>query len=212
VAGERRYRAAVLAGLSEIPVIVRSFSEEKRLEIAIIENVQREDLNPVEEAMGYRALMDLTGVTQEDVASRVGKNRSTVANALRVLKLPEDILDSVKSGQISPGHARALLSAVNPADMRVLFSRIIGDGLSVRETERTVQEFNRGMRSRPAGKPQAKPQAKIPEVEAVERRLIDALGTKVSVSGGGKKGTVVIEYYSGDDLDRICGIISGNGA
>jgi len=123
VAGERRYRAARLAGLREIPAILRNYSDERRLEVALIENVQRSDLNPLEEALAYRNLMDLTGLSQEEVASRVGKNRTTVANALRLLKLPEDMQNALASGQLTSGHARAILSVLNPADQRLLFGK-----------------------------------------------------------------------------------------
>ena len=147
IAGERRTRAARLAGLLTVPVILKKFSEERKLEVALIENIQRENLNPIEEAEAYHQLMTMGNLSQEETAARVGKNRSTVANALRLLKLPEDIRSSLSTGQISPGHARAILSIMNPADQRILFGRIVGNGLSVREAERMAAELNGGSRA-----------------------------------------------------------------
>jgi ParB family transcriptional regulator, chromosome partitioning protein len=207
VAGERRYRAAKLAGLAEAPVIVRSFSPEKRLEIALIENVQREDLNPVEEAEAYRALMAMGGRSQEEVADVVGKSRSAVANCIRLLKLPESILASLRSGDLSAGHAKALLSVVDPARRDALFARIIADGISVRETEAGAQQLNSPKLGGHKGAGHAD-KAKEPEILEVEERLIEALGTKVSIRGDGKKGTIAIEYYSLEDLERILDVLS----
>ncbi|MDR1748613.1 MAG: ParB/RepB/Spo0J family partition protein, partial [Spirochaetaceae bacterium] len=155
IAGERRTRAARLAGLTRIPVLLKKYSDERKLEIALIENIQREDLNPAEEARAYKKLMEMGNLTQEEAAARVGKNRSTVANALRLLKLPEDMLNAVTSGQITAGHARALLSVENSADQRVLFGRIVGSGMSVREAERNAAELNNGSRAAAATKKSA---------------------------------------------------------
>lgn len=209
VAGERRWRAAQIAGLREIPVLIKSFTDQQRLEISLIENIQREDLNPVEEAHAYRNLMEITGLAQEEVARRVGKNRSTVANALRLLKLPEDMLAGLRDGSLTAGHARAVLAVVNPADQEVLFRRILADGLSVRQAEEMSKQLNSGQRGKAsAEKPAANAPQLPPEIRAVQQKLIDALGTKVVVGGNGKKGKIVIEYYSPDDLDRILGIVS----
>jgi ParB family transcriptional regulator, chromosome partitioning protein len=202
IAGERRYRASQLAGLSTIPVIVRTLSEEEKLEVALIENVQREDLNPIEEATAYRTLIDRTSLSQEDVASRVGKNRSTVANSLRLLKLPQDMQSAIAGGEMGAGHARAILSVVNPADQRILFNRIRQDGLSVRQAEEQAYELNRGIRGS-ADKPEPRPKPRNPEVTQIEQRLIEALGTKVSVRGTPRKGRIEISYFSMDDLERI---------
>jgi ParB family chromosome partitioning protein len=149
IAGERRLRAARMAGLKEVPVLVRRFSMVEKVEIALIENIQRENLTPVEEAHGYRKLMELVELSQEEVARRVGKDRSTVANSLRLLKLPEPMLQALDRGDITPGHARAILALVNPADQQVLFDRVVGRGLSVREAEMQVQELKAGRRSHP---------------------------------------------------------------
>ena len=209
VAGERRWRAAQIAGLRDVPVLVKAFTDQQRLEISLIENIQREDLNPVEEAHAYRNLMEITGLAQEEVARRVGKNRSTVANALRLLKLPDDMLVALRDGSLTAGHARAVLAVVNPADQEVLFNRVRADGLSVRQAEEMSKQLNGGMRAKAASTaPEASAPALRPEVREIQQRLIDALGTKVSVSGDGTKGKVVIDYYSPDDLERILEIVA----
>jgi len=214
IAGERRTRAARLAGLARVPVVVKKFSEERKLEVALIENIQRENLNPVEEAQAYHKLMTLGNLSQEEAAARVGKNRSTVANSLRLLKLPEDMTSSLASGQITPGHARAILSVLNPSDQRILFGRILGNGLSVRETERMAAELNGGSRANAASpkkdakaRGQADDPAKNIEVRSLEQKFIDILGTKVLLKGNLDRGTIEISYYSRDDLDRIYEIL-----
>jgi ParB family transcriptional regulator, chromosome partitioning protein len=207
VAGERRYRAAGMAGLVEVPVIVRAFTPEKRLEIALIENVQREDLNPVEEAEAYRALMSMGGRSQEEVADIVGKSRSAVANSIRILRLPESVLGALREGELSAGHAKALLSVVDPGRRDILFARIVAEGISVREAETAANELNspRIAAAKGASKPN---KLKEPEIRQVEERLIEALGTKVSVKGDAKKGTIAIEYYSLEDLERILDVLA----
>ena len=207
VAGERRFRAATMAGLSEVPVIVRSYTSEKRLEISLIENIQREDLNPVDEAEAYRSLMAMGGRSQEEVADVVGKSRSAVANSIRLLRLPESVLSTLREGSLSAGHAKALLSVIDPARRDILFARIIAEGISVREAEAAAQALNSPRISTPksVGRPE-KP--KEPEIRQVEERLIEALGTKVSVKGDGKKGTIAIEYYSLADLERILDVLA----
>lgn len=215
IAGERRTRAARIAGLTRVPVIIKKFSEERKLEVALIENIQRENLNPVEEAQAYHKLMTLGNLNQEEAAARVGKNRSTVANALRLLKLPEDMTSSLASGQITPGHARAILSVLNPSDQRILFGRIVGNGLSVRDSERIAAELNGGSR---ASSDSAKKDSKSKksqsdqgidiETRSIEQKFIDILGTKVSVKGSLERGSIEISYFSRDDLDRIFEIIT----
>jgi len=217
IAGERRTRAARLAGLAKVPVIVKKFSDERKLEIALIENIQRENLNPVEEARAYHNLMTLGNLSQEEAAARVGKNRSTVANALRLLKLPEDMTSSLSAGQITPGHARAILSVLNPADQRILFGRILGNGLSVRETERMAAELNGGSRATSpsaagkAKKADAQDTAKDIEVRGIEQKFIDVLGTKVAVKGNLDKGTIEISYFSRADLERLYELLGSAG-
>jgi ParB family chromosome partitioning protein len=206
VAGERRYRAATMAGLAEVPVIVRAFTPEKRLEIALIENVQREDLNPVEEAEAYRSLMLMGPRSQEEVADIVGKSRSAVANSVRLLKLSEPVLAALRDGSLSAGHAKALLSVVDPARRDILFARVISEGISVREAETAANELNAPRQTAAKGAPKAE-RPNEPEIRQVEERLIEVLGTKVSIKGDGRKGTIAIEYYSLDDLERILDVI-----
>jgi ParB family chromosome partitioning protein len=205
IAGERRFRAAKLAGLDRIPVIVGRFAAAEKLEIALIENVQREDLTPIEEAQAYRQLMDMASLNQEQVAAKVGKDRSTVANSLRLLKLPEDMQQAIGRGDMSPGHARAILTVVNPADQAVLFRRIVDRGISVREAEEAATAMNRGKKSSRTGGAGEKPSLarKEPEIRELEQKLIEKLGTKVEIRGTARKGRVEIAYYSADDLDRL---------
>ena len=203
IAGERRTRAAKLAGLKKVPARIQKFSEEKKLEVALIENIQREDLNALEEALAYRKLMDMCGITQDEVARRVGKNRTTVTNALRLLKLPEDMQTSLANDEITAGHARALLSVTNVSDQRILFARILGQDLSVRETERQAAELNGGGKAAVKTKPKKATEKKDPDIASIEERFIEALGTKVQLKGSLDKGSVQIDYFSRDDLDRI---------
>ncbi len=204
VAGERRLRAAKKAGLKEIPVLVRNFNQHEKLEVALIENIQREDLTPVEEAKAYEQLIELSGFSQEEVARRVGKKRSTIANSLRLLKLPKDMLKSLNSGEISAGHARAFLSVVNPSNRIILYKRVKEKDLSVRQTESAASRLNEGIKA-PSGKTlSGKPDA---ELEQFEERLIDLLGTKVKIRGNLEKGQIQVSYFSGDDLERIIGIL-----
>lgn len=206
IAGERRTRAARLAGLSKVPVIIKKYSDTRKLEIALIENIQRENLNPVEEAQAYHKLMTLGNLSQEEAAVRVGKNRSTVANSLRLLKLPEDMISSLATGQITPGHARAILSVLNPSDQRILFGRIVGNGLSVRDAERMSNELNSGSRAgyeKKEIKKTSKDVMKSFEIQNIEQKFIDVMGTKVVVKGSLDHGTIEISYFSRDDLDRL---------
>jgi len=206
IAGERRYRAARRAGLAEVPVIVRSFTEEEKLEIALIENIQREDLNPIEEAQAYRTLMDRTGVSQDEMSSRLGKNRSTVANSLRLLKLPEEVQHALARGELTAGHARALLALPSANDLLSLFHRIIREGLSVREAE-TEARAKSGARQPERAKAAATQPRKSVELRELEERLINALGTKVIVSGSHEKGRIEISYFSLEDLERLTDLL-----
>ena len=207
VAGERRFRAATKAGLSEVPVIVRSFTPERRLEIALIENVQREDLNPIEEAEAYRSLMLMGPRSQEEVADIVGKSRSAVANSLRLLRLPEPAIAALKDGSLTAGHAKALLSVVDSAKRDILFARVISEGISVREAEAAANDLN-SPRLPVAKGPAKAERPKEPEIHQVEERLIEALGTKVEIKGDARKGTIAIEYYSLEDLERILDVLA----
>ncbi len=202
IAGERRFRASRLAGMDVIPALIREYTREQKLEIALIENIQREDLNSIEEAKAYLSLINTLDISQEAVAQKVGKKRSTIANSLRLLKLPEDMQESLKMGAISAGHARAILSVLNPSDMRILFSRITSNGLSVRESEQQAMGLNNGVRkaTSPPVKQVSNPD---PEIRRIEQKFLDVLGTKVTVKGGLRKGRIEIDYYSLDDLERI---------
>lgn len=206
IAGERRTRAAKAAGLKKIPVQLRKYSEQRKLEVALIENIQRTDLNALEEAQAYYDLMELGNLTQDQVAERIGKNRSTVANCLRLLKLPEDIQKALVTDSISSGHARAILSLENDSDKRILFGKIIGQGLSVRQSENIAKEMKSGISS--VAKTDLKPEPKKdPNLAALEQKLIERLGTKVQLKGGFSKGTISINYFSSEDLDRIFNLI-----
>jgi ParB family chromosome partitioning protein len=219
IAGERRFRAAQRAGLSSVPVLPRRFSHEEKLEIALIENLQREDLNPIDEAQAYRSLMEGASLTQDELARRLGLNRSTVANALRLLRLPEDLKTEIAEGRLSAGHARAILAVDNEEGRARLTQRIRSEALSVRQAEELA-----GRLSSAAGKPRAAGKAsgsgaggrgqeasqrKSPELRELEEKLLNTLGTKVIVKGTHSKGRIEIEYYSLDDLERIADIISG---
>jgi len=213
IAGERRWRAAAVAGLSEVPAILKGYGREERMEIALVENVQREDLNPIDEAEAYRQLMEATGLTQDQVAERVGKSRPAVANALRLLGLPNDAMEALRSGAISAGHARAILSAVNPADRHILLARAVDDGISVREAEALAASFNKGGRGAiPKPAKRDEPRRIDPDLAVIEQGLIGRLGTKVAIKGDSSRGAITIEYFSMDDLDRVYGIIAGSGS
>jgi ParB family chromosome partitioning protein len=207
IAGERRYRAAKMAGLRSIPVIVKTLSPQEKVEIALIENIQREDLTPVEEALSYKRLADMGDLSQEEIAQKVGKSRSAVANSLRLLKLPEDMLESLDRGGITAGHARAILSVLNPSDQRVFFRRIVEKGLSVRQAEQLASSLNHGSRAGQTQPTATAERRKDPHLQEVEQRLVEALGTKVKIVGTAAKGKVELFYFSQDDLDRLIEII-----
>jgi ParB family chromosome partitioning protein len=201
VAGERRWRAAQQAKLHEVPVIIREYTDDEAMEIAIIENIQRDDLNPVEEAQGYRRLMDAHSRTQEEMAQALGKSRSHIANMLRLLQLPEGILLHLRLGRLSMGHARALITAKDPG---TLATEVISRGLSVRETERLAKKRYPERPRRPSGR------NKDSDTLALEGELSAGMGLKVLVDhdGTGQTGKVTIRYKSFDDLDDICRLLS----
>jgi len=208
VAGERRYRAAKLAGLERVPAVVKDFTELERVEIALIENLQREDLTPLEEASAFLKLMQLASLSQEEIARRVGKKRSTVANSLRLLKLPQKMLEALNQRQITAGHARAILSMVNPADQELLFKRILEQDLSVRQAERFASRLSQGLRGSSKKKPTRGAAGRSAELQALEQKCIEALGTKVAIRGSEKKGRIEINYFSAADLDRIFSLLT----
>lgn len=198
VCGERRLKAALLAGLEKVPVVVRELAESDLLEWALIENIQREDLNPLEEARAYERLCNERGLSQEEVAKKIGKNRTTVTNTLRLLRLPEEILGHIREGRISEGHARSLLGLFTAEQQLHLARRIIKENLSVRQTEEIVARSGRKRRAKAA-------RLLTPEVADLENRLAHLLGTQVKIltSRRSSQGRIVIHYYSLDDLDRI---------
>ena len=202
IAGERRWRAARLAGLKEIPAMVLEAKESEVMELALIENLQRQDLNPIEEAEGYDLLMRQFGLTQEDVAHRVVKSRSAVANALRLLGLPEEVRSMVANGKLSGGHARAVL-AVADEDKRVEAAKQMV-GMSVRQAESLAKRLNK----KPAQKPQTEGFS-VDYVAAVEKELESVLGRKISIQQGKNSGQLTLEYYGADDLERLIEALRG---
>ena len=208
IAGERRYRAAVQAGIEKVPVQIRKYDEVKKLEVMLIENIQRADLNPIDEAQAYANLMNLGDLSQEEVAKRVGKGRPTIANAIRLLKLPSDMQKSLIDGQITAGHARALLSVKNDADMRVLFGKIVGSGMSVRDAEEAASLFNNGGRAATKKDDKKKNVKRDPDIVSIEQKFIEIFGTKVTLKGSIDKGSIEIDYFSKQDLDRLYNVIA----
>ncbi|MFN4154299.1 MAG: ParB/RepB/Spo0J family partition protein [Paracoccaceae bacterium] len=204
VAGERRWRAAQMARLHSVPVVVREFSDDEVLEIAIIENIQRADLNAVEEALGFRQLMDSFGHTQEKLAEALSKSRSHVANTMRLLSLPEDVLTMIRAGKLTAGHARALIGAPDPTALAL---KVVGAGLSVRETEKLA----RSVSSAATGRSQkSAPQEKDADTRAIEADLGANLGMMISIDhdASGEGGVLRIRYRSLDQLDMLCQVLS----
>lgn len=202
IAGERRFRAARLAGLSRVPAVIRSTVGVQHLELALIENLQRSDLNPIEEARGYRRLMELDNQTQDQVAQRVGKSRVSVTNALRLLNLPEIMIASLEQGDITAGHGRALLALSDLTSQKRLFERIVTEKLSVRAAEAAVHDDTR-VSGKTSSLTPSNPTID-PDLIAIEQQLMEALGTKVNVRGNIRRGRIAVDYYSPDDLERIC--------
>ena len=206
VAGERRFRAALMAGLERIPVLVKSFSEQEKLEIALIENIQREDLTPIEEAAAFEELMNTAGLSQQELAQHIGKQRSTIANSLRLLKLPKHMQEAIESRDITPGHARAILSLINNTNQETLYKGIVKKGLSVRAAEALADKFNRGIRkgeNSTKGKQPLSEKRKSVELLNMEQKFIECLGTRVAIKGSDRRGKIEIDYFSLDDLERI---------
>jgi ParB family chromosome partitioning protein len=203
VSGERRVRASVLAEINEVPAVVREVSDEDMLKLGIIENIQREELNPIELAQAYQSLTEVYGWSQEQVAQKVGKKRATVTNALRLLNLPDDIQKHVVDGNISMGHARALLSVPDPLKQRKLCSKIVKDGLSVREVETAAQRSNPKSSGATAQSP-----AKDPHLSSLEDKLRVRYGTKVTIKSDKKyKGKIELDFYSLSDLERLLDLL-----
>ncbi len=199
IAGERRWRAAQKAGMKEVPILIKDVTDSEMLEISLIENIQREDLNPIEEAEAYKRLMEQFQLTQEEISKKVGKDRTTITNTVRLLKLPPEIKQSLAEGKISMGHARAFLSLEGIDKQRLLLKRLLAGGLSVRQTESLVKRF----RTRPF--PVSR--KANPEWSGLVEELQRILGTKVRIVGKRKRGKVEIEFYSPEELDRILDIL-----
>jgi ParB family chromosome partitioning protein len=202
IAGERRLKAARALNLETIPAIIRVATDREALVLALVENIQREELNAIEEAQSFRKLIDEFNFTQEDVAKSVGKDRSTINNLLRLLRLPEEIQKEVFSGKLTPGHARALLSVEDKKLQHQIFNDVMAQGLSVRETEKLAKQI-----PPTTSISDKKPELKNPDISVLEEELQRLLGTKIKISGSNKRGKIIVEYYSFNDLERIIGIL-----
>ena len=209
IAGERRWRAAKLAGLHEVPAVIIEADDRTVMELGLIENLQREDLNPIEEAGGYQTLMQEYGLTQEEVSQRVGKSRSAVANALHLLALPDAVHLLLEEGKLSAGHARAILAAPTKELQKKLAQKVVADGLSVRQTEAMAKRLAQAQEELQEEPPQtAAPDFSI-YLRAAEKDLSDRFGRKVSIINGKKKGKIELEYYNTDDLNRLLEVLEG---
>ena len=197
IAGERRWRAARMAGLSEIPAVIIEADDKKAMELALIENLQRQDLNPVEEALGYQTLMNDSGMTQDETAQRVGKSRPAVANALRLLNLPEALLEKVREGQLSPGHARAVLTVKDPKKQLEAAQKIIALGLSVRQAELLCKNLDAAPKKEP------KITLAVDYIGECEKSLSKPLGRGVKIVNGKRKGRFELEFYGAEDLQNL---------
>lgn len=204
VAGERRFRAARLAGLDQVPAIVKDLDEAQVMEVALIENLQREDLNPIEEAAAIRFLMQQHDLTQEEVSRRLSKSRPAIANSLRLLSLPEPVQEHLRRGELQAGHARALAGLQDPEAQAMLADKIVGEGLSVRAAEALV----RAQGQKPPRQKKTPP-ATDPDLAAAEASLREWLGTKVSIQGSSQRGRIVIEYYNAELLQGIYDLLRG---
>lgn len=204
IAGERRLSAAKLAGLERVPVIIRGATPLEMLEIALVENIQRADLNALEEASAYRQLMEDFHLTQEEVAVKVGKNRTTIANAVRLLKLPDDIRAALADCLITEGHARAILTVEDPVNQKALLGVVVEKGYSVRQTEEAARRLNAKAKRLAAAHEDSSPEREMPpETRALEEKLRQALGTKVQVFRSSKGGKIVIHFYSEEELESV---------
>lgn len=211
IAGERRWRAAQLSGLTVVPVVVKEATSGEQLQLALVENLQRADLNPLEAASAYRSLIDDFGLTQEEVADRVGKSRTSVTNSLRLLRLPPQVLESLSLGMIEEGHARALLQVPDESRMLRLLEHTVAEALNVRQVEALARRLAEASPEEATEKPPSKPQDGLySEVKVLEDRFRDALGTKVQLSKSSRGGKLVIYFYSDEELDRIYGTIVGD--
>ena len=208
IAGERRWRAAKIAGLKEVPVIIKNYTEQEIVEISLIENIQRANLNPIEEAMAYKRLLNEFNLKQDEVAERVSKSRTAVTNSMRLLKLCDEVQQMIIDEMITTGHARALISVEDPEQQYILAQKIFDEKLSVRDVEKLVKDFGKTKKEK-----KAKEKDKALEViyQEIEQKLKDKVGTKVSItSKGDGAGKLEIEFYNHDDLERIIALLSSN--
>ena len=205
IAGERRWRAAKSAGLSEIPAVIIEADDRKVMELGLIENLQREDLNPAEEARGYRTLMEEYGLTQDQVARQMGKSRPAVANTLRLLALPDELMELLEDGSLSAGHARAILALPSPALQREAAKKVIKDQLSVRQTEALVKVMQKGK----PDKPKPAEESLSLYLGELEKDLSGRLGRKVKIAHRGKKGRIELEYYDSQDFEGLLALLQG---
>lgn len=213
IAGERRFRAATRAGLQEVPVLIREISEQEAFEIAMVENIQRQQLNPIEEAKGYQRLVDEFSLTIQEVAERVGKDRATISNFMRLLRLPDEVQDLVRSGKISMGHAKAILTVKEPSAQIGLANKIISEHLSVRAIEAIVARevvLDTRTKNTTSESPKTKGSGPIPAYPELEERLRNTLGTKVTVQKKRKGGQVELHFFSDEELDRLVQILLTN--
>ncbi len=199
IAGERRWRAAKMAGLTEVPVIIRDCTEAERLEIALIENIQRENLNSIEEALAYKEIIERLSITQDELAQKIGKNRATITNTLRLLKLPEYVREKIIKGEISEGHARVILSLEDIDKMIAFTDYIVENSLSVRDTEKAVKDFT--IKKADVSRETSNSTNYI--FKSFEEELIRAVGTKVEIKGNNKKGKIEIHYFSTEEFEKI---------
>jgi len=202
IAGERRFQAAKMAGLEKVPIVVREAGEKEKLELAIVENIQRHDLNPVEEAKAYKKLHDGFQMSQEEISLKVGKSRSAVANKMRLLNLPVEILRALTEGRITEGHAKAILSIENSEKQRALFDLIIKNNLTVRQVEDKSKEISVKTHKRIVNAD--------PALKEIENKLIGVFGTKVKITKSGGGGKIIVDYYSDEELNEILGKISSS--
>lgn len=203
VAGERRWRASKIAGLKTIPTIIKDYNDKTIAEVALIENLQREDLNPIEEAMGFKELSEKYGLKQDEISQKVGKSRSAVANSMRLLSLEDEFQKRLINGDISEGHARAVLSLDSIELREFLVNQIVENGLNVRQAEILSKQLQKGIKK----KEKKEPDVYDIELEKIQYRLSSNLGTKVTISQNAKKGKIEIEYYGNEDLERLLNII-----
>lgn len=202
VAGERRFRAAKEAGLKEIPAIIKDFDDNKMMEIALLENLQREDLSIIEEAIAYKSLIEELNLTQEELSQKLGKSRSHIANTMRLLSLPEEIINLINNGELSMGHGRALLGLTNQDDTLLVARKIVNNKLNVRQVEKLIAELNGKQAKR-----KTKKTKKDPFLKEYENSLREKLGTKVTIQKSDKKGKIEIEFYSDDELNQLINIL-----